>query len=57
MLSNLESINSVLIHQHLDAKTRLMQLNTIAIKQMRSLIGLNAVQQLAGHPPKKRIAK
>ena len=58
VLSNLESINSVLIHQHLDAKTRLMQLNTIAITQMRSLVGLNAVQQLAGQPtPKKRITK
>lgn len=57
VLSNLESINSVLIHQRLDAKTRLMQLNTIAITQMRSLMGLNALQQLAEQRPKKRISK
>lgn len=57
VLSNLESINSVLIHQRLDAKTRLTQLNTIAITQMRSLMGLNALQQLAEQRPKKRIPK
>jgi hypothetical protein len=57
VLSNLESINAVLIHQGLGAKDRLIQLNAIAITQMRSLIGLGAVQQLAGKGLKKRIGK
>ena len=34
MLSNLESINAVLIHHGLTAPERLVQLNTIAISQM-----------------------
>jgi hypothetical protein len=38
VLSNLESINAVLIHQGLGAQDRLVQLNAIAITQMRSLI-------------------
>lgn len=46
VLSNLESINAVLIHQGLPAPDRLAQLNTIAITQMRSLVGLSAVKQL-----------
>ncbi|MEI7627632.1 MAG: KilA-N domain-containing protein [Bacteroidota bacterium] len=37
VLSNLESINSVLIHQELTQKVRLIQLNSIAIGQMKSL--------------------
>ncbi|MDE9541073.1 hypothetical protein [Xenorhabdus bovienii] len=45
MLSNLESINAVLIHQGLPAQERLSQLNTIAITQMRSLIGQPGVKQ------------
>jgi len=57
VLSNLESINAVLIHQGLAAKDRLLQLNAIAITQMRSLIGLDALKQLAGSGAKKRIAK
>ena len=57
VLSNLESINAVLIHQGLGAKDRLVQLNAIAITQMRSLIGLNTVQQLANPGAKKRITK
>lgn len=55
VLSNLESINAVLIHQGVGSKDRLVQLNAIAITQMRSLIGLDALKQLAG--AKKRIAK
>lgn len=39
VLSNLESINAVLIHQGLPQSERLMQLNKIAITQMKSLIG------------------
>ena len=38
VLSNLESINSVLIHQGLDQSQRLRQLNSVAIIQMRSLV-------------------
>ena len=57
VLSNLESINAVLIHQGLSAQDRLVQLNAIAITQMRSLIGLNAMQQLANPDAKKKINK
>ena len=46
VLSNLESINAVLIHQGLAASDRLGQLNAIAITQMRSLIGMVAVKRL-----------
>jgi hypothetical protein len=46
VLSNLESINAVLIHQGLPAPDRLAQLNGIAITQMRSLVGLSAVKRL-----------
>ena len=38
VLSNLESINAVLIHQSLSQAERLQQLNRIAIMQMKSLI-------------------
>jgi len=38
VLSNLESINSVLIHQGLSQTDRLIQLNKVAITQMKSLI-------------------
>jgi hypothetical protein len=43
VLSNLESINAVLIHQELQQSERLLQLNTIAIIQRKSLI--NAKQR------------
>lgn len=46
VLSNLESINAVLIHQGLEAPGRLMQLNEIAISQMKSLAGVTAVKRL-----------
>jgi len=39
VLSNLESINAVLIHQGLPQPERLHQLNQVAITQMKSLIG------------------
>jgi hypothetical protein len=39
VLSNMESINSVLIHQGLPQSDRLEQLNKIAITQMKSLAG------------------
>jgi hypothetical protein len=38
VLSNLESINAMLIHQHIPQKERLIQLNTMAITQMKSLV-------------------
>lgn len=38
VLSNLESINAMLIHQNVSQKERLIQLNTMAITQMKSLV-------------------
>jgi hypothetical protein len=38
VLSNLESINAVLIRQGLEQAERLLQLNQIAITQMTSLV-------------------
>jgi hypothetical protein len=46
VLSNMESINAVLIHQGISAPERLGQLNAIAITQMRSLVGMGAVKRL-----------
>jgi hypothetical protein len=46
VLSNLESINAVLIQQELDASRRLKQLNDIAISQMKSLAGVVAMKNL-----------
>jgi KilA-N domain len=46
VLSNLESINAVLIHQGLQQTERLIQLNRIAITQMKSLIGNKTIQKL-----------
>ena len=48
VLSNLESINAVLIHQGLIQSERLQQLNTIAITQMRSLTRNARVERLKG---------
>ena len=39
VLSNIESVNSVLIRQGLNQRVRLIQLNAIAITQMKSLLG------------------
>ncbi|MCD4792900.1 MAG: KilA-N domain-containing protein [Bacteroidales bacterium] len=38
VLSNMESINAMLIHQNLSQKERLVKLNDMAISQMKSLI-------------------
>lgn len=46
VLSNLESINAMLVHQGLLQKDRLMQLNAIAITQMKSLVSMNTVKRL-----------
>lgn len=48
VLSNMESLNSVLIHQGLAAHERLQQLNGIAIAQMRSLLSTPAMRRLKG---------
>ncbi len=48
VLSNLESINAVLIHQDLAQPERLRQLNDIAINQMKSLMGAGLLKRLAG---------
>jgi len=46
VLSNLESINSMLIHQNLQESERLQKLNEIAILQMLSLFSNPAVKML-----------
>jgi len=46
VLSNLESINAVLIHQSLPQNERLFQLNQIAITQIRSLLGYQNLKNL-----------
>jgi hypothetical protein len=57
VLSNLESINSVLIHQGLSSAARLVQLNAIAITQMRSLVGVSASAKLQRSISIKQIEK
>ncbi len=46
VLSNMESLNAVLIHQRLPQSERLQQLNKIAITQMKSLIGNKQLKKL-----------
>ena len=46
VLSNLESINAVLIKQDLKQTERLKQLNQIAIAQMKSLLAHNQIKKL-----------
>ena len=46
VLSNMESINGVLIHQGLPQGERLRQLNAIAITQMKSLLGNKQIAKL-----------
>ena len=46
VLSNLESVNAVLIHQGLSQRERLIQLNRIAITQMKSLINNKNIRKL-----------
>ncbi len=47
VLSNLESLNSVLIHQGLEQRERLLQLNKIAITQMKSLVANMGIKKLS----------
>ena len=46
VLSNLESINALLIRQGLPQSERLIQLNKVAITQMKSLLESNAIKRL-----------
>ncbi len=46
VLSNLESINAVLIHQELPQRERLIQLNKVAIMQMKSLVNNLNIKKL-----------
>jgi hypothetical protein len=47
VLTNLESLNSVLIRQSLPAPERLLKLNEIAITQMRTLLSTDKVKRLS----------
>jgi len=46
VMTNLESLNSVLIKQKLPQSERLKKLNEIAISQMKSLVGNNQLKRL-----------
>ncbi len=46
VLSNMESINAVLIHQGVQQSERLKELNSIAITQMKSLVQSRAIKKL-----------
>ena len=46
VLSNMESINALLIRQNLPQYDRLVQLNKVAITQMRSLLENKGMEQL-----------
>ena len=46
VLSNMESINAVLIHQGLSQPERLVQLNNIATSQMKSLVNSKEIKKL-----------
>jgi len=46
VLSNMESMNAVLIHKGLSQSVRLLELNKMAISQMKSLLNNNKIQKL-----------
>ncbi|MBL1408235.1 hypothetical protein [Sphingobacterium faecale] len=46
VLSNLESINALLIQQGLPQSHRLIELNKVAITQMKSLLQSQAIKKL-----------
>ncbi len=50
VLSNLESINAMLIHQDVSQKERLIQLNLMAITQMKSLVENINIKKLGNEP-------
>lgn len=46
VLSNMESINALLIQQGLSQSTRLVQLNKVPITQIKSLLESNSLKKL-----------
>jgi hypothetical protein len=51
VLTNLESINALLIQQGVSQEKRLLELNRIAIKQLQILLRLNTIDHLRSiHP-------
>jgi hypothetical protein len=46
VLSNMESINALLIQQNFTSEERILQLNQVAISQMKSLLSAKGVKQL-----------
>ena len=46
VLSNIESINALLIQQEMPQQDRLIQLNRVAIAQMKSLLEHNTIKKL-----------
>ena len=54
VLSNMESINALLIRQGLNATDRLRQLNSVAITQMKSLLSASTKRAIAKATGKKR---
>ena len=46
VLSNMESINALLIQQGLPSQERIMQLNQVAINQMRSLVASRQIKRI-----------
>jgi hypothetical protein len=52
----MESINAALIQQGLDQQQRVSQLNALAITQMRSLVGIGSMKQLASPRSLRKIS-
>ena len=46
ILSNLESLNAVLIHQGISFNERLLLLNKVAIQQMQTLLNSKTIKDL-----------
>jgi hypothetical protein len=46
VLSNMESINALLIQQEIPSNERILQLNQVAIMQMKSLLNSNSAKYL-----------
>jgi hypothetical protein len=46
VLSNMESINALLINKSIEQKERLLELNKVAITQMKSLLQNNSIKKL-----------
>ena len=55
VLSNMESINALLIQQGLSQTERLLQLNKVAINQMRSLVESKAMKKNNNNEPLTRV--